>query len=243
MNLRWMVVATAVLLACDKGLPLGDPKDAGGTGGTGNVSGTGGVGNMPGTGGVGNMPGTGGVGNMPGTGGVGNAPGTGGVGSGNGGTGGNGGNWWVGGVPDAGMCAEKATCSTPAGTVQNTFSSLAEVYSIFVGKWRICAGGNISFPGIPADAIGVEYDPPADLTTPGANGNMYYLIDSPDGPVRGQGFAYQLTWNLYPETPNYYQLDMYQNGGFGGAWRYSPCPKELQIQQTEGSGQALLVPF
>jgi hypothetical protein len=60
---------------------------------------------------------------------------------------------------------------------------------------------------------------------------------------RGAGFDYQLTYNLYPEGGNSYQLDMYQNGGFGGGWRYSPCPRELQIGQTEGSGKALLVPF
>jgi len=60
---------------------------------------------------------------------------------------------------------------------------------------------------------------------------------------RGAGFDYQLTYNLYPEGVNSYQLDMYQNGGFGGGWRYSPCPRELQIGQTEGSGKALLVPF
>jgi hypothetical protein len=143
-------------------------------------------------------------------------------------------------APDGGMCPVTATCSTPAGMVQTTFSSQAEVYSIFVGKWRICAGGDISFPGIPKDAIGVEYDAPPDLAS---NGNMYYLVQGADGPVRGQGFDYQLTYNLYPEGPNSYQLDMYQNGGFGGAWRYSPCPKELQIEQTEGSAEALLVPL
>ncbi|HXJ20156.1 MAG TPA: hypothetical protein VMT03_07975 [Polyangia bacterium] len=216
MNLRWMILATGLLLSCDKGLPLGDPRDAGGTG-------TGGTGASAATGGVGAGPATGGVG-------------AGGSVAGTGGTAGSG----VIGDPDGGMCPIKATCSTPAGMVQNTFSGQAEVYSIFVGKWQICAGGDISFPGIPSDAIGVEYDAPPDLAS---DGNMYYLVAGPDGPVRGQGFAYQLTYNLYPEGPNSYQLDMYQNGGFGGQWRYSPCPKELQIGQIEGSGEALLVPF
>jgi hypothetical protein len=195
-----MVVAAGLLLACDRGLQLGDPKpDAGGTGGNSGAA-------------------------------------TGGTDAG-GGTSSSSGDV----VLDGGTCSVKATCSTPAGLVQNTFpGGQAEVYSIFVGKWQICAGGDISFPGIPKDAIGVEYDAPPDLSS---DGLMWYLVQGPNGPVRGQGFDYQLTYNLYPEGPNSYQLDMYQNGGFGGQWRYSPCPKELQIEQTEGSGEALLVPF
>jgi hypothetical protein len=228
MSLRWMVAVFSLLLACDKQLPLGDPKADAGHGSGGSIATGGGGGGAVATGG-----GSGGV--VATGGGGGGTVATGGD-DGRAGTGGGGGNLGSGGA----MCAVTATCSTAAGTVQNTFSSQAEVYSIFVGTWRICAGGNISFPGIPADAIGVEYDAPPDLSS---NGNMYYLVQGPSGPVRGQGFNYQLTYNLYPEGPNSYQLDMYQNGGFGGAWRYSACPKELQIQQTEGSGEALLVPF
>jgi hypothetical protein len=140
---------------------------------------------------------------------------------------------------NSGSCA--ATCATPAGLVQNTFSSQEEVYSIFVGQWRLCPGGSDVFPGIPSDVIGIEFDAPPDISS---NGNMYYLVQGSDGPVKGQGFAYQLTYNLYPEGGNSYQLDMYQTGGFGTtAWRYSPCPKELQIPQMYGSAMALLVSF
>jgi len=134
-----------------------------------------------------------------------------------------------------------ATCSTPAGPVQNTFSSQEEVYSIFVGQWRLCPGGKAVFPGIPSDVIGIEYDAPPDMSS---DGNMYYLVQGSSGPVRGAGFPYQLMYNLYPEGGSAYQLDMYQDGGFGTMeWRYSPCPKELQIPQMYGSAKALLVPF
>jgi hypothetical protein len=140
---------------------------------------------------------------------------------------------------DAGPCA--ATCSTPAGTVQTTFASQEEVYSIFVGIWKLCPGGRPVFPGIPSDVIGIEFDAPPDMAS---NGNMYYLVQGSSGPVRGAGFDYQLTYNLYPEGGNTYQLDMYQNGGWGTQdWRYSPCPKELQIPQMYGSTKALLVSF
>jgi hypothetical protein len=228
MKLCWMLAVLGLLGACEHGITLGDPKQAGGS--AGSFAGAGGAG-----GSAGSSIGAGGAGGS-----AGGSTGVGGTGGGAGGSTGVGG---IGGSPasiDGGDNTCRATCSTPAGTVQTTFASQSDVYSIFVGQWRICPGGDISFPGIPADAIGVEYDAPPDLSS---DGNMYYLVQGSSGPVRGAGFDYQLTYNLYPEGVNSYQLDMYQNGGFGGGWRYSPCPRELQIGQTEGSGKALLVPF
>ena len=47
--------------------------------------------------------------------------------------------------------------------------------------------------------IGVEYGPAsAEPTANGSTvgGNMYYLVAGPNGPVRGTGFDYQLTYDL-----------------------------------------------
>ncbi len=216
MKLCWLLAILGLLGACEHGISLGDPKQAGGSpGASGGAVGTGGTPDS--------SAGVVGTGGKPDS--SGGAVGTGGtlVSS------------------DGGESTCRATCSTPAGTVQNTFSSQEEVYSIFVGQWQLCPGGSAVFPGIPSDVIGIEYDAPPDMSS---NGNMYYLVQGSSGPVRGVGFDYQLTYNLYPEGGSAYQLDMYQSGGFGTMeWRYSPCPKELQIPQMYGSAKALLIPF
>jgi hypothetical protein len=140
-----------------------------------------------------------------------------------------------------------ASCCIPAGTVQ-PFSTVDEVYGAMVGRWQICAGGlTAAFPDAPADVIGVEYGPvpPAsDASAATPTGNMYYLVQGPSGPVRGEGFAYQLTYDVSQEGPSSFQLNMHPtpNSGFGGSFRYSPCPTELSISGYP-SGSATLVPF
>jgi hypothetical protein len=141
-----------------------------------------------------------------------------------------------------------ATCSTPAGAVY-TFSSVEEIYAAIAGRWQICSG---TFPAAPADTIGVEYGPgSAEPTASGSTvgGLMYYLVQSAAGPVRGSGFAYQLTYDLSPEALGVWQLNMHPdpNSGFGsGAFLYSPCPREFElnnINDASPGGSVLLVPF
>jgi hypothetical protein len=96
--------------------------------------------------------------------------------------------------------------------------------------------------------IGVEYAAPTlTPTTDGAflSGNMYYLVDSPDGAVRGAGFDYQLTYDVSPQDPAQgppEQLNMHAvpNSGFGDGFRYSPDPRQWQL--NTGEANAVLVP-
>jgi hypothetical protein len=72
---------------------------------------------------------------------------------------------------------------------------------------------------------------------------MYYLVQGPSGPVRGAGFDYQLTYDVSPEGPGFFQLNMHPapNSGFGGSFRYSPCPTEFEILGM--FGKVILVRF
>lgn len=142
-----------------------------------------------------------------------------------------------------------ASCSTPAGTVY-AFTSTEEIYIAMAGQWEICAGAGRTFPTAPADTIGVEYT--LGSATPTANGstvggNMYYLVQGAAGPERGAGFDYQLTFDVSPEGPGQWQLNMHPmpNSGFGGSFRYSPCPREFQISggSANPGDRAILVPF
>jgi hypothetical protein len=142
-----------------------------------------------------------------------------------------------------------STCDTPAGTVY-AFQSTAEIYAAIAGAWQICAGAGRTFPTAPADTIGVEYGPVSAETTAGestAGGNMYFLKQGSAGPERGAGFDYQLTYDVSPEGPGQWQLNMHPtpNSGFGGSFRYSPCPREFQISggSVSPSDKAILVPF
>ena len=159
------------------------------------------------------------------------------------GAGGGGGGGGGGGTATCG-----ATCSTPAGTVQ-PFTSVADIYTAMAGTWQICSGAPLwTSVGAPADVIGVEYGPASGaLTANGSTvgGNMYYLVAGPSGPVRGSGFAYQLTYDISPEGPSSFQLNMHPapNSGFAGSVRYSPCPTELQLLFLEGGDSSVLVHF
>jgi hypothetical protein len=149
-------------------------------------------------------------------------------------------------VPSVVDASCTASCSTPAGTVQ-AFTSVAEMYAALAGTWQICAGAALwTSVGAPADVIGVEYGPAS--TGASANGstvggNMYYLVAGRSGPVRGSGFAYQLTYDISPEGPSSFQLNMHAapNSLFPGGVRYSPCPTELQL--LLGGDSSVLVHF
>jgi hypothetical protein len=76
---------------------------------------------------------------------------------------------------------------------------------------------------------------------------MYYLVQGSTGPVRGAGFDYQLTYDVSPEGQGHWQLNMHPapNSGFGGSFRYSPCPREFELSggSVSPSDKAILVPF
>ena len=134
-----------------------------------------------------------------------------------------------------------ADCSTPAGTVQLT-PTPADVYAAVAGRWRICR----NWPGgfAPSGVVGIEFGPTQTDPTSGAvYGDAYYLVNGPAGPARGQGFEYQLTYDVYPEGPSSTQLDIHPtpNSGLGGSVRYSPCPMELEINLFDPG--AILVPM
>ncbi len=216
---RWLTIliaSIAGLVDCGNHVLIGDEPDGGVSANTGGTSGIGG-----------STSATGGLGN-----------GLGGLGAGTSTT---------PGMQDAGNCI--SNCSTPAGTVQ-TFSSVSEVYSALVGLWQICPGSGNTYPGAPADTIGVEYGQASSQVTSNGStvgGNMYYLVQGAAGPVRGSGFNYQLTYNVSPEGTNLFQLNMHPmpNAGFGGSFRYSPCPREFQIEggSANPTSSATLVPF
>jgi hypothetical protein len=134
-----------------------------------------------------------------------------------------------GGQQDLGMCG--AICGTPAGAVV-TPTSVEDAYAMLEGSWLVCGkwGG-----GSPGDVIGVEFGPASSEATAGGStvgGLFYLLVLGPSGPQRGSGFAYQANYDLSPEGGSYYQLNIHPapNSGYGGSFRYSPCPRELELQ-------------
>lgn len=171
---------------------------------------------------------------------VGGSPGdTGAGGTGGGGAGGGGAG---GGSTPPPTCP--STCDMPAGTVYS-FATAQGATASLAGLWQICAGGLDAFIGAPADTIGIEFGPPAPVGSAMVyGGNMYYLVQGSAGPVRGAGFDYQLTYDV-AETGSFLQIDFHPtpNSGYGGSFRYSPCPREFEIDNTTLDGRAVIVPF
>ena len=140
------------------------------------------------------------------------------------------------GVYDAGAGTCSATCSTPAGLVAS-FASDAELQAGIIGIWQFCNGAHGIIPGSPSDTIGVEFAPETTSDAGLTLSRMYFLTRGPSGPVRGPGFDYQLTYViddgiLYCRSAN---------GGNGFSIKYSPCPREWQIEGPAGRG--IIVPF
>jgi hypothetical protein len=146
-----------------------------------------------------------------------------------------------------------ATCDDTAGLVA-MLPTTQEFYTAIIGRWRICGGGQGAFGGAPSDVVGVEYAEPTVVDIPNygqfLRGDMFYLVDSPDGPVHGAGFDYQLTYDVSPQDPAEgppVQLNMHPdpNSGFGGSFRYSPCPRQWQLSggSANPAGKAILVPL
>jgi hypothetical protein len=132
------------------------------------------------------------------------------------------------------VCA--ATCGSSAGEVADV-ATVHEFFDRIVGSWLICEGGHGAFGTIPSDAVGVEYAAPAPFEAAYGTilqGKMYFLVDGEQGPLRGSGFDYQLTYDvgLGPEDaerPSQLNMHPTPNSGFGGSFRYSPCPEQWEI--------------
>jgi hypothetical protein len=137
-----------------------------------------------------------------------------------------------------------ATCATPAGTV-TPLPTVGDVYSTFEGRWLICQGlQGWQVVGAPSDVVGIEFGPGS--STPAANGtteggNMYYLVDVAGSVVRGAGSQYQLTYDVTPLGSSY-QLNMHPapHSGFGTSFRYSPCPRELELNGVGGPSSVVI---
>lgn len=146
-----------------------------------------------------------------------------------------------------GTCA--TTCEDAATSIHN-LNTLDEFYSHLVGRWLICSGGANTFQK-PADAIGVEYEAPELVDSPYGGklwqGNMYYLVDSKDGPVRGKGFQYLLTYDVSPQNGGFLsRLNMHPapTSVIPAMFKYSTCPRQWLItgEAAQDAG-ALLVPI
>jgi hypothetical protein len=149
------------------------------------------------------------------------------------------------GVYDApdGTCS--ATCSTPPGPIllyEDFAQSDALLRAGLVGVWQICNGAYSVFHDVPSDTIGVEFAPPPDADASFPEGNLFFLTRGPAGPVRGVGFEYQQT---YVVSEGVLYCHMSYNAGDGWEIKYSPCPREWQIEYSYSGPirQATLVPF
>jgi hypothetical protein len=137
------------------------------------------------------------------------------------------------------------SCSAPAGTVE-VLTSLPDVYAALEGEWQLCPP---TFPAAPANAIGIEFGPGSSaLTAPdgsSAGGLAYFLVQGSNGPVRGAGFAYQLTYDVSPEGGSDFQLNIHPapNSGFGGSFRYSPSPRQFAITEDVNPFMLILAAF
>lgn len=137
-----------------------------------------------------------------------------------------------------------ATCETPAGTIEQV-TSQQQAYGMIEGRWLICAdsgdAGLSAFimAGAPSDTVGLEFGPAtivdascgATGTVGCGGGNLYYLVNGPNGPVRGTGFAYQGTYNI-DTGEDAFQLNLHDapNEGYPTHIIYSPCPTELELE-------------
>jgi len=149
------------------------------------------------------------------------------------------------GAYDAGDDTCPATCSTPPGTIllyEGNDDSDERLRAGLVGAWQICFGAYSVFLWAPSDTIGVEFAPAPVVDAAWPEANMFFLTAGPSGPVRGAGFEYEQTYVLSGGV--LYCHDSY-NSGNGWEIKYSPCPREWQIEYSYSGPvrKATLVPF
>jgi len=71
-----------------------------------------------------------------------------------------------------------------------------------------------------------------------ASGDAFFLVQGTSGLVHGSGFAYQLTYDVSGGDGEALQLNVHPmpSSGWGGAFLYSPCPRELEISNAAANG-------
>jgi hypothetical protein len=126
-----------------------------------------------------------------------------------------------------------ASCTTPAGTAIMDFDSVAQAREALVGRWLVCAGQQAwAAVGAPKDVVGIDY---------AVDGRMSYLVAGPDGTLHGTGAP--MTFDVSSLGNGVVQLNMHPtpNSGFFGSFRYSPCPRELELYVAYDSTPTILV--
>jgi hypothetical protein len=137
-----------------------------------------------------------------------------------------------------------------AGPLQNV-NTISDAAVAVVGRWQICTGLNnvLSF-NAPSDTVGMEF---AQATTGGGycsqqgsgtcmGGNLYYLVQGSSGLVRGQGFAYELEYELVAIGGLELDLSVAPNGGWTTSIRYSANPRALDITSLGYNSGATMSP-
>jgi hypothetical protein len=133
---------------------------------------------------------------------------------------------------DAGQCT--SACDAPLTGPLTTFSTAREACDALVGQWQVCAPSKLGFP---SDVIGVEFgacEPDPTNVSGVYGGELYLLVGSASGPVRGGGFAHEYTYDVGPEGPTSYQIDLRtaSGGTNGGVFEYSACPREFSLNSS-----------
>lgn len=109
--------------------------------------------------------------------------------------------------------------------------------------------GDWNSMGAPSDVIGIEFGPPSTAPTASGEtgGDAYYLVQGSSGPVRGSGFAYQLTYSVWQESAQSFQFNIFMfpsSNSLAGSLRYSACPSEIELDLAGTSAfSSLLVHF
>jgi hypothetical protein len=129
------------------------------------------------------------------------------------------------------------------------FSRVIDLNSALVGRWLICPGAGTALPDMPSDSVGIEFETTRVNSEWSLEGNLYYLVASASGPVRG-GPNHQFAYLVY-RVDNDASITLHIDLGYPfyaiPPLRYSPCPKLFEIigQQSDGApgDHALLTPL
>lgn len=126
-----------------------------------------------------------------------------------------------------------ATCGT-AGAGIIGISSVFDAAAAAEGRWRICSDLERWRPlGAPGNVVGIEIARSSVRSAEEpriVDGNLYFLVDGPDGPVRGTGFAYRSTYSVEQTAPSAFELTFHvPSGDIVGVFGRTPCPSTLEL--------------
>jgi hypothetical protein len=129
-------------------------------------------------------------------------------------------------------------------TIQDVNAGAAAV----AGRWAACERvENLHmFGNNPADTVGLEFGPAtsggggcAAGGSPCLGGDLYLLVQGPNGLERGQGIDYHIYYAL---TPGFLWLyEMPTNGSWSTAYSASSNPRVLDVQSTGYNSGTILV--